>query len=1566
MNAMLTINVRVVGRAAQSQLNQLAAATSAVVNAGATSNAKKTLGFFDALRGNKLLNAGKNLQWVGRQLTFNFTLPLVAAGAALTKFNLDVQRSMIEVKKVYGDMTFTQERVNEETTALAHSFELLSTAFGVHQKEVVDIAAAWASAGSAGRGLAENVQGTLEAMVLGELDAAKATEGLIAIQATWGLSTVRNADGVSELSSALATLNVIENQTGIRFEGLIDVLVRAGGVARTAGMTIQELAAMAAALVPATGSAVQAGNALKTIISRIQAPTKETIDILAKMGITVASEDWLGKTATQKIMDMATSFDSLSQANKTLVSSIIASRWQVNKFSVLMADIASGAGYFQKALEASNDEVRNNTQYQKELLTVLDSNPKKWDIMTNAIRNSMADALVPLIPIILQVLGLFTRLARWFASLPASTRTIILMGLALIALAGPLLTLQAMIMQLIALVQIFAGVLMALASRAIIPFISAVTTAAGAAITALAGLSAPVWIVIAVIAALAAAVILIMKTDIEEPIIRTLQGIVNAFGKLPSLIGRALIALLQVIQRIITAIVDWLSYLNPFARHSPSLVDQVRAGITTILDEYARLNSIPSVIAGALGAMAAFTTANKALIDSFRGAELMGLRNDVVAAGGDSASADAMVASIKELEASLPALTAQIADQTAVVADWSAQLATADAVLAEAQGRLDAAEKALEGVTSQMEAARDRISELANAPLTGMKAMEDQIFANEQAQNQLNLALLQYEKEGWTLDSIRDKYAAINGEIELLRGEQQDLRLSGAGSDVLSVYEDQITAIDAQRDSLGETEQAIIDINKQLDGLDLERRFLDLTKSITFDPLLRQIDQMVNSVAEMDFDDVVAGIQEQQALLAQLQPQYDALVASVEAEKAAVDAAKTSRDAISDQLDAEEEKLRQLQNAYTDIEALIRSMEDAMRGFAEASEAAKRAAKGGGGGAGDLFDAGAGADFPIAGGGDVLGPEGLLADIEAFNKELEDKLKDIFGKMTFDPLKPLRDAWEKVKAWATEAWDKLKGWFQDGWNSVVAWFQNIDWAQIGQYILIGLGAALLAVPAAFYALYEIIKGIGPKVWGWIQDEIIQPIVDGFSGAFDGVWEAIDNTLIQPIISGFKTLASGIATVWTTLTKPIVSFLGWMNTYVVPVFGAIIGLIAAILNRFYQWWKIQWDSLMWIVHLFLDNLGTMLAIAAVPFNLFITAIKLLFESIATTVDVALTFIGIAFEGLVALVQFHFAILKAIWDFIGQDIFNAMLGIVTTMATVLGDAIGIIIGLFDNLWQVLSGIFEQIKAVIETGLQVITDIIHVVTDLINGDWKKAWHDFAQIFKDIWTGIKKFVQGVVDEVKGILSGAWDSVKGTVRIAWELIKGLIINPLQAVLDWITELPGKFLDLVSDLYNAGLQLAKNIYNGIVDGLKGIFDAIVTPIKNAIKAVMHGVNVLIDGWNALEFKVPGFHIGPVGYDGFTLGLPDLGHVPENFHTGGVVPGLSGAEQLAVLQAGEIVFQPNQLAMFARGAGLVAQTANAAGDGGATTINIYGNLSFPNITDPDDAKEFIENLKAMVD
>jgi phage-related protein len=133
--------------------------------------------------------------------------------------------------------------------------------------------------------------------------------------------------------------------------------------------------------------------------------------------------------------------------------------------------------------------------------------------------------------------------------------------------------------------------------------------------------------------------------------------------------------------------------------------------------------------------------------------------------------------------------------------------------------------------------------------------------------------------------------------------------------------------------------------------------------------------------------------------------------------------------------------------------------------------------------------------------------------------------------------------------------------------------------------------------------------------------------------------------------------------------------------------------------------------------------------------------------------------------------------------------------------------------DDILQVVGAVWSQVQVVIQTAVGIIENVIKVVLAVINGDWGKAW----------------------DALKAIVSVAWEGVKATIGNALTAITGV-------------------------LGGAGALIGRAA-SGMWDGIKSAFTS--------------AVNFIIRGWNRIEFKIPGFKVGPIGYDGFTLGVPDI-------------------------------------------------------------------------------------------
>lgn len=1378
MDSTMTINVRVIGRQAIAQLNGVNAALNGI-GSGNTRGMNQATGFFEMLTGGKLMRAGKQLQWVGRQLTFAFTLPLVAAGKALFEVNQNIDRSFREVAKVYGDGTKFAAEYGRELDGLRNSFRLLSTAFGVHQEDVIDIGAAWASAGSAGAGLAKQTRATLETMIIGSIDAKEATEGLIAIQATWGLSTKTNARGTNELTDALAILNQVENQTGIRMEGLIDVLERSGGSARVAGASIREVAAMAAAISPAAGSAAQAGNSLKSIFSSLVNPTKRVVEALQLIGIEAKSPEWLGKSVTQKLEEVAVKFKDLSSSNQALISSVVAGKYQFNRFSVLMNDIASGTGYYKKALDASSDALKNQLQYEKELRDVLSSNPRRWDIMTNAMRNTMAQAFIPMMPLIMGVMKGFMRLAQWFEKLSDEARGWILLGALFLALIGPVMALVASFAQLFALIGGVGRALGFLGSRVIIPMLTGITTAVakfGAGLVGmatgtgqgmLAGFTMPAWAIPALFVAMFVALTLIFKKiDIFNS--KFVESVANGIGALPKVFVSVFQSIIRIVDRAIEIIREGLSYLNPFARHSPSLVDNVRAGVSTILDEYSKFRTIPALIRSATNALANFNSISAPGRRSLRSAELGELESQVKAADPTSgAGAGVMMNQIFQLEDALPGLAREIATQTAVVNTWERALESANDTLEAAEDRLTAAQEALESMSDQISAAEDALDVFANAPLTGMREYEDQLFENEQAQKRLRLELLRFEQAGVSLDDIKDKYAALNGEIEMLRGRQSELRLAGAGSDVLGVFDDAIGAARAQQTELGAVEKQILDIQDALDSLDLEARFLELTRDITFDPLVRQIEKMLDTSKEMTFDEIIAGIQQQQALLTALQPQYDAIAATVKQEEAAVKAANTARDAVADQLDLEQTKLDGLEQAYSGIVSLINDMESAMRDYADAVDAAKGAKTPEPSLMSELFDAGLDANYEDLGTGDILQPEGDIFDIEAFNKELEAEIQSMLEGLNFnfDPFALLKEQWNNFVEWIKSVWKEAL-----------------------------LAAVLLAIAFAFppamlvmaiAAWIAVIWAHREKIWKAIMDYVVRPIWEALQwvGTYlkqvwdDHIWPIIQWMIKEiggPLVDAWNAVVKAIGDAWDWVGEKLSQAWQFIKTLFTESIDAVGGLLETLGGFFTSVWNDVikpvfnwiWEEVVGRIVPIFEMFGAVVEIVAV------TAGRLIMSMWEHFIKPVFTFIyEYIWNNLIVAWNWLKDTVSTVWDSIWSKISTAWAWI----KGVLDIAVGFLDGAFTTSWELITGVvqtvWDNIYGTINGAWVLVKAILQGIIDFVGGTFSTIWGLAGSAIESVWRGILTVIGAIWNQIAGIIEGGANFLIGAFNTVADVI---------------------------------------------------------------------------------------------------------------------------------------------------------------------------------------------------
>lgn len=1414
----------------------------AAASSGARNGASSMQNFTNRIRENseEMRKNGSRMQWAGRQVALAFTAPFLLAGGLATKFALDVETQATQLAKVYGDVGDSSAKLKAETAELQKYFRLVSDSMGIAQSEVTKIGASWAQAGKEGASLAKYTKLTADAMIIGDISAEQAAESMQALSLQWGIGTAKSKTihgEMLDMSDAMGILNMASNVTQVSYADLIEAMSRTGATARGTGLSFRETSAVLTTLIRVTGSAATAGNGMKSILSRMLSPTREAAAALSElgaseqaiagsdaaitqMGIDVNSTAWRMKPAGERLKEIASRYKDLDAQSQADFAKPFAGLYQIDRFRQIMADLANEQGNYNKVMSQTADLNRNQQQYQKELNLFLESNPQKLKIAGQIIKNSMIDVIIPLLPTIIKIAMAVAKMARAFSELPQGTQNMILIGVALLAMVGPLAIILASFKVLFGILgggfakilSLFtvtsagangasksyfrfsragiaankankasamgiaassragfanavksavaggAGVIRATSNgarqslaawiagmrpipgitsrtnqrniavmRAGLAQFTAVTRAGGAGVAAaqsatgaeqtavirrwgpaqaaaqranmmgqaaavrtggaavvgaqagvgraqtaaaaaggsrsgaaaatgarrgfmgkLGGLLTvltlplmllpPSWLKAGTNAAksmgqgmlnvlkglggklkplfarmgitsvrsfgtviartlggkggiIGAAIAAVVSTfafaweDIKKlttkifggdskvpvlarPFVFAIEVIVAMVKKLPAVIAAVFQGVVKLIQAAGKAVYKAFSYINPFARHSPSLVENVQKGMGVVTSVFADSSrQIQSDIRNTYGAIKKFGGATAGL--NIRAGEIKqaDTRQSIQSAdpsGNALRSYEALNAQVKKLEQNSLRLNAAIVNQERVVKNVSDAIKVADKNIQAMQKSLDALQKAADSIGKALEYAQSQLDYYANAPIKGMRAMSDAIFENEMAQKRLQLQIMKMEEAGGAVEDLTDKFSKLQGQIETLSGERADLQAKGAGSDILATYDKMIADLKAQQNAAVAGPSSEVDkLNKSLDELQRKGEMLNLEQSLKFDPLTRQIEQLVNAEKELDFGTIVAGVTTYKAAVEGLTLAQDAANAAVEAQQTAIEVATAARDLLAERLENEELKLQQLNDTYDANRQAIDDANSAMEEIVSSAdtvnqkneeirqkaEEAARAAK-------QLADEIKGADEAMKefgeGGFTVPGLDAKETE-ESIDQLIADIEKDI--KTRFGSLNPFGGLKEKFKNFFSNLGPNIKTWMGNIGPKILEGLKAIPNALVQglaflQGFLIGL-------------LFRIIAGVGVVLWNMIKTtvttafNIVEWIKDiDWAGKAKAIWDFIVNAIKNPGEAWEKLKEIG-KNIWNGLTEgllnAIVGIADWMKTNIIDPF-----------------------------------------------------------------------------------------------------------------------------------------------------------------------------------------------------------------------------------------------------------------------------------------------------------------------------------------------------------------------------------------------------------------------------
>lgn len=476
-------------------------------------NDLKVFGDKSATAGQKFKGFSSALNTVGSGLAKGVTLPLLGVGTAAVKVASSFDSAMSEVKAISGatGTQFTQLRdkaiemgakTKFSATESAKAFKYMAMA-GWDTKDMLNsISGVMNLAAASGEDL-----GTVSDIVTDAMTAfGLAADGTTKVLKNGYNVEVSNAEHFSDvLAEASSRSNTNVSLMGATFKYVAPI---AGAM----GYSIEDTAVAIGLMANAGIKGEQAGTALRSTITRLVKPTKESGTAMDALGISVTNSDGSMKSLDDVLRQVRSSMSGLTEDQKASYAAMLAGQ---EGMSGLLAIVNASDEDYQKLSES----IQNCTGASQEMAdTMQDNLGGAVTLLKSALESAGITIGERLTPYIRELAEWITGLVEKFNSLSDSQQDLVVkIGLILTAIAPVMLIGSKVFSLLSSVIGIITTVGSALSTVFAFGLNATALSAAGAStgVTMLAGaigfLASPITLVIAAITALVAAFVIAYK-----------------------------------------------------------------------------------------------------------------------------------------------------------------------------------------------------------------------------------------------------------------------------------------------------------------------------------------------------------------------------------------------------------------------------------------------------------------------------------------------------------------------------------------------------------------------------------------------------------------------------------------------------------------------------------------------------------------------------------------------------------------------------------------------------------------------------------------------------------------------------------------------------------------------------------------------------------------------------------------------------------------------------------------------------------------------------------------------
>lgn len=306
------------------------------------------------------------------------------------------------------------------------------------------------------------------------------------------------------------------------------------------------------------------------------------------------------------------------------------------------------------------------------------------------------------------------------------------------------------------------------------------------------------------------------------------------------------------------------------------------------------------------------------------------------------------------------------------------------------------------------------------------------------------------------------------------------------------------------------------------------------------------------------------------------------------------------------------------------------------------------------------------------------------------------------------------------------------------------------------------------------------------------------------------------------------------------------------------------------------------------------------------------------------DLAEALLPVLFDALDMIMPLFTQICEAILPVIAELIemlLPPIMNIIEMVLPALSEIIQALLPLFNTIIELLMPIIQLFldlaMPIIDLVVKAITPLITVIAELLNELLKPiipVIQDLAKMINDTLQPVFEQLKPVIDtiiEVVGallmsigeLISGALEPVMAVVKVVASVLTNVLGGAFESLMPIVNNIMNVFNGLINFIAGVFTGNWKQAFQGLSDIVKNIFDGLVGIVKVPLNYIIDAVNGFINGLNKIQIPdwVPG--VGGVGLD--IPNIPRLAKGGTIVSEGEAIVGEAGAELIEMPQGARV-------------------------------------------------------------